>query len=185
MKFMVLNFWVITYTFHSTNNSLSKHFVIFVNCNFLKEPLSRCFIYSISMHMHIVLYINQSNFVWFVEPVGIFIRTNKASPHQARHVYFSKVGSSSLVWDNSGISLNVEYSYILPIPFVISKTNVYLLKSNDQTFCFVKYPVVYTETNSWITCLRLINVQPYLTWLGGQQINHKICLKFLKIKYFA
>lgn len=132
MKFMVLNFWVITYTFHSTNNSLSKHFVIFVNCNFLKEPLSRCFIYSISMHMHIVLYINQSNFVWFVEPVGIFIRTNKASPHQARHVYFSKVGSSSLVWDNSGISLNVEYSYILPIPFVISKTNVYLLKSNDH-----------------------------------------------------
>lgn len=132
MKFMVLNFWVITYTFHSTNNSLSKYFVIFVNCNFLKEPLSRCFIYSISMHMHIVLYINQSNFVWFVEPVGIFIRTNKASPHQARHVYFSKVGSSSLVWDNSGISLNVEYSYILPIPFVISKTNVYLLKSNDH-----------------------------------------------------
>lgn len=132
MKFMVLNFLMITYTFHSTNNSLSKHFVIFVNCNFLKEPLSRCFIYSISMHMHIVLYINQSNFVWFVEPVGIFIRTNKASPHQARHVYFSKVGSSSLVWDNSGISLNVEYSYILPIPFVISKTNVYLLKSNDH-----------------------------------------------------
>lgn len=137
MKFMVLNFLMITYTFHSTNNSLSKHFVIFVNCNFLKEPLSAVSYiarheFNFDAYAYRYIYINQSNFVWFVEPVGIFIRTNKASPHQARHVYFSKVGSSSLVWDNSGISLNVEYSYILPIPFVISKTNVYLLKRNDH-----------------------------------------------------